>query len=169
MKQNSKIGKQNIGNAGEYYIASRLSAENFIVTITLGRAERYDILCVSPNDNSIKISVKTSCHKTNGFPLKDKDEIGGTDDFYYAFVVLNEFKNEPEFWIIPSKRVNLVLQYGSEVYYNQKTKKDGSQHVDSGLRKLYIERNKTSDDLLPPNWLDELASYKNNIKQLLEK
>jgi len=29
-------------------MAARLSAENFIATITLGRAERYDILAVSP-------------------------------------------------------------------------------------------------------------------------
>ncbi len=34
--------KQNIGNSGEYYIASRLSALDFIATITLGRAEKYE-------------------------------------------------------------------------------------------------------------------------------
>lgn len=167
MRQVNKIDKQNIGNAGEYYIAARLSAENFIVTITLGRAERYDILCVSPNNKSIKLSVKTSYSKTNGFPLSVKDEKEGSDDIYYAFVILNEFKKEPEFWIIPSKRVNSILKYGSDVYYNNKTKKDGSKHIDSGLRKLYIEVNKTSKDLLPPSWIDELASYKYNIKQLI--
>lgn len=53
------IKKQNTGNAGEYYIASRLSAEDFTVTITLGRAEKYDIIAINPNGKTIKISVKS--------------------------------------------------------------------------------------------------------------
>ena len=40
-EQNNKVQKQNVGNAGEYYIAARLSALNFTATITLGRAEKY--------------------------------------------------------------------------------------------------------------------------------
>ena len=39
-----KVAKQNIGNAGEYYIAYLLSASNCIVTVTLGRAEGFDLL-----------------------------------------------------------------------------------------------------------------------------
>ncbi len=35
--------KQNIGNSGEYFIAYKLSCLDFTVTITLGRAEKYDI------------------------------------------------------------------------------------------------------------------------------
>ena len=82
-----KYSKQNIGNAGEYYIASRLSAENFIVTITLGRAERYDILTINPKGKTIKISVKSRFDlNIKRFPLSNKDEKGGSDDFYYAFV-----------------------------------------------------------------------------------
>jgi hypothetical protein len=54
------IQKQNVGNAGEYYIAARLSALNFTVTITLGRAERYDILALHPDGKVYKISVKTT-------------------------------------------------------------------------------------------------------------
>ena len=45
----NQIQKQNIGNAGEYYIAALLSALNFTTTLTLGRAERYDILAVAPD------------------------------------------------------------------------------------------------------------------------
>jgi hypothetical protein len=78
----NKIGKQNIGNAGEYYIAARLSAENFITTITLGRAEKYDILAVNPLGKTIKISVKTRYKEVDRFPLSKKDETGGSDDFY---------------------------------------------------------------------------------------
>ena len=48
-EQGSKVQKQNVGNAGEYYIAARLSVLNFVTTITLGRAEKYDKLALSPN------------------------------------------------------------------------------------------------------------------------
>lgn len=50
-----KLQKQNVGNAGEYLIASRLSALDYTVTITLGRAEKYDILALSPKGKLIKI------------------------------------------------------------------------------------------------------------------
>ena len=81
--------KQNIGNAGEYYIAARLSAEDFVATITLGRAEKYDILAVAPDGKTIKISIKTRREeKEKRFPLGPKDEVGGSDDFYYILVFL---------------------------------------------------------------------------------
>ena len=81
-----KAQKQNVGNAGEYYIAARLSALNFIVTVTLGRAEIYDILALSPKGKVFKFSVKTTQkEKTNGFPLSVKNESGQSNDFYYAF------------------------------------------------------------------------------------
>jgi len=54
-----KPNRNNIGNAGEYYVAHILSSRNYITTITLGRAEKYDILAVAPNKKTIKIQVKT--------------------------------------------------------------------------------------------------------------
>ena len=94
MKEKTQIlQKQNVGNAGEYFIASRLSALDYTVTITLGRAERYDILALSPKGKLIKISVKTTqLENSKRFPLSQKDEEGGSDDFYYAFVKLNNFE-----------------------------------------------------------------------------
>ncbi len=167
MNKKNQVGKQNIGNAGEYYLASRLSAENFIVTITLGRAEKYDILAVTPKGKTIKISVKTRFRfDVQRFPLSKKDEEGGNDDFYYAFVRLNEFKNEPDFWIIPSKRVNRLLKKSTNVYYKKRMRRDGKKHVDVGLRNFWIQINKTSRGLFPDNWEEELNRYRKNIKQL---
>ena len=104
-----KTQKQNIGNAGEYYIASRLSALDFTATITLGRAEKYDILALSPSGRLSKISVKTKhLENTNDFILSAKDEKGSTKDFYYVFVKLNEFKKEPDFWVIPEVVVEIA-------------------------------------------------------------
>ncbi len=167
MLKENKIGKQNIGNAGEYYIASRLSANNFIATITLGRAEKYDILTVTPKGKTIKISVKTRFRSDiQRFPLSKKDEKNGHRDFYYAFVRLNEFKSEPNFWIIPSIRVNEVLSKSSHIYFNKRRRRDGEKHTDVGLRNFWIQINATSRGLFPDKWEEELNKYYKNIKQL---
>ncbi len=92
-----KTQKQNVGNAGEYYIASRLSAVNFITTITLGRAEKYDILALNPSGKLYKLSVKTTqLVDARDFPLSVKDEDCQSGDFYYAFEKLNKFEKEPD-------------------------------------------------------------------------
>ncbi len=59
-----KVAKQNKGNAGEYFIAYFLSANDCIVTITLGRAEGFDLSIVNPKNKTIKISVKTTFYQT---------------------------------------------------------------------------------------------------------
>lgn len=162
----SNVSKQNIGNAGEYYLASRLSAENFTATITLGRAEKYDLLAVNPKGKTIKFSVKTRfLSKTQSFPLSKKDEKKGSPDFYYAFIRLNEFKTEPDFWIIPSKRVNQILKSSNENYHKRK-RKDGKKRSESNLRILWLKLNKTSKGLYPDNWEQELKKYHKNITQI---
>jgi hypothetical protein len=159
------IGKQNIGNAGEYYIASRLSAKNFTTTITLGRAEKYDILAVNPLGKTIKLSVKTRYKKADRFPLSKKDETGNSDDFYYVFILLNEFKIEPQFWIIPSKRVNEIISRNHKDFLHKK-RRDGEKHADTGIRNLWLKLNRTNWDTYPEDWEDELKKYEKNIDQL---
>lgn len=161
--------KQNIGNSGEYYLAARLSAENFTVTITLGRAEKYDILAINPKGRPIKISVKSRYLKDiQRFPLSKKDETGATYDFYYAFVRLNEFKTEPDFWIIPSKRVNEILYKSSYIYFKERRRKDGKEHNDVGLRNFWLKLTKTGRGLYPEDWEEELKKYYKNIDILLD-
>ena len=161
-----RMSKNNIGNSGEYYIASRLSAENFIVTITLGRAERYDILAVNPSGKTLKLSVKTGFKEDiKSFPLGEKDENGAARDFYYAFVRLNEFKREPDFWIIPSNIVTKIL-YESHRHYLNNTGKHGQKRKDSTLRTLWLVKRKAVDDVYPQNWESKLKGYYKNIKQL---
>jgi len=164
--KNSGMQKQNIGNAGEYYIASRLSAENFIATITLGRAERYDILAINPSGKTIKISVKTRyLLGAIDFPLSEKDEHDGADDFFYAFVRLNEFKTEPEFWVIPSKRVNAILEESEKLYRSIPGKK-GQVRKGTSLRILPLIASNFYKCLYPKDWEKELKNYYKNIEQL---
>jgi hypothetical protein len=95
--------KQNVGNAGEYYIASRLSAFNFIATITLGRAEKYDILALSPSEIVCPL-IKKAHEKWKNTPGKNNKkhglsairwlpfEVKGADEIYYPKEWGNEIK-----------------------------------------------------------------------------
>ena len=159
--------KQNIGNAGEYYFAARLSAENFIATITLGRAEKYDILALGPKGRSIRLSIKAQLLGTSkSFPLSEKNEEGSSDDFYYVFIRLNEFKKEPDFWVIPSNVVCHVLKT-SHTKWLKGHGKNGHVRNNSSLRKLPLVVPGSLAELYPENWEDELRGYYKNIKQLV--
>ena len=161
-----EIQKQNIGNAGEYYIASRLSAENFIATITLGRAENYDILALSPKNRSIKISVKTRLKKeASAFTLSNKAEKHHDKDFYYILVRLYEFKKEPEFWVIPSKRVCEVITESHRKWLSTPGKK-GQKRNDTSMRKIPIVLRESERQLYPKDWEEELEGYYKNLRQL---
>lgn len=165
--ENIKIQKQNVGNAGEYYIASRLSALDYTVTITLGRAERYDILALSPKGNLIKISVKTTqLEKAKNFPLSVKDENGESKDFYYAFVKLNNFKGEPDFWIIPSEVLCPLIKNSHKKWLNTPNLK-GGKHGHSDVRLLPFEMTKGEKQYYPENWEDEIKKYYKNLDQLI--
>ena len=158
----NKIQKQNIGNAGEYYIASRLSAENFIATITLGRAERYDILAVNQNGKTIKLSVKARLlEDIDRFLLSKKDENNWADDFYYAFIRLNEFKSMPDFWIVPSKLVSKIISSA-----HRKWLKGDKKHKDTNMRNFWLKLNTTSRRYYPKDWEKQLKKYYKNIRQL---
>lgn len=164
---NTKIQKQNVGNAGEYYIASRLSALNFVATITLGRAEKYDILALSPKGKLIKISVKTTqLENAKDFPLSSKDEHGEADDFYYAFVKLNGFRKDPDFWIIPSTVVCPLLKKSDEIWMNTLGRNE-AQHQATGMRILPIEMRLSQEHLYPKDWGSSVKQYYKNLEQLI--
>ena len=161
------IKKQNVGNAGEYYIASRLSALDFTVTITLGRAEKYDLLSLSPRERLIKISVKTTqLENAIDFPLSVKDEMSASDDFYYAFVKLNKFKKEPDFWIIPSKVVCPIIKNSDERWLKIMGK-NNKPHKGSAMRILPIKVRNSQKMLYPERWNEEVNKYYKNLEQLL--
>lgn len=163
---NDKIQKQNIGNAGEYYMASILSANDFIATLTLGRAEKYDILAVSSKNKVHKFSVKTrNKFDIKNFVLSEKDEKGGAKDFYYVFVRLNEFKKEPEFWVVPSKRVNYILRKSHKIWKKTRGKK-GQKHGKSNVRNFFIEFTESIKKYYPSVTESEIKNYYKNVSQI---
>lgn len=158
--------KQNIGNAGEYYLAALLSKEDFTATITLGRAEHFDILALSPKGRAIKISVKTRIsQEASAFVLSEKAEKYHDKDFYYAFIRLHEFKKEPEYWIIPSRVVSEVVKEAHKKWLSSSGKKN-QQHNDTSMRKFPIVLRGQAILLYPKKWEDNLKQYYKNLKQL---
>lgn len=166
MNSETKISKQNVGNAGEYYLASRLSAEDFIATITLGRTERYDILAISPKGRTIKLSVKTRIQSSAyDFPLSARDELLVAEDFYYGFVRLNGFSKEPDFWIMPSRIVAQLIKDGQKKWMGKLGKKN-KPHKETSLRILAVAVPEKQKYLYPENWEQEVKKYYKNIEQL---
>ena len=161
-----KIQKQNVSNAGEYYVAARLSALDFTVTVTLGRAEKYDILaCKNSNGKVYKFSVKTTqLENAKKFMLSVKDEDGESDDFYYVFVRLSkDFSKEPDFWIIPSKIVCRLIKEASKKWMDG-SGRNGKKHSDTlKLRSLPIELTRGDVGYYEEGWAEKV---KNTIKIL---
>lgn len=162
MRNIDKPDTQNIGNAGEYFVASVLSAHGFTTTITLGRAEAYDIIAISPKGKTIKVQVKTSW-SLNGWQLSEKDEISD-DDQIYIFVNLNEFKKCPEYWVFESQIVKKYLIESHNSWLNE-LGRNRQNHNPTKMRKFIIK-----NDRYTPNWFDENYIKKgyNNLNQILK-
>lgn len=166
MKEN-KPDLQNIGNAGEYFMASVLSAYGFTTTLTLGRAEVYDIIAISPKGKTIKIQVKTSWAKTKSWRCGEKNENVFAKDFFYAFVSLNEMKETIEYWIVPSKLVSLFIKKSHKRWLRTLGKK-GQAHNDNPGRIFSMVIDKYTPNNLKSK-IKELIKCKNNINIIFKR
>jgi hypothetical protein len=157
-----KPDNNNVGNAGEYYLASILSSNGYITTITLGRAEAYDIIAIRPDGKTIKIQVKTAWYDNKVFRLSPKDTADRDLDYFYAFVTLKENKEPWEYYVVPA---NIVSKSVGEAHNNwlHSLGKRGQKHNDSAVR---LFRSKPSKDC--PKWFTQklIDSFKNNINAL---
>ena len=164
MNKKEKPDNNNIGNAGEYFIASVLSSRGYITTITLGRAEAYDIIAIRPDGKTIKIQVKTAWYDNKVFRLSPKDETDKKTEFYYAFVTLKENKEPRDYYIVPSDIVSKSVREAHENWLKTPGK-TGQKHNDNSIR---LFRSKPSKYC--PKWFKQelIDSYKNNIHALEE-
>jgi len=162
IKEINKPDLQNIGNSGEYFMASILSGAGFTTTITLGRAERYDILAINPKGKTIKLQIKTAWYKTDSWRLGSKDEQLFADDFFYVLVRLNEMKESAEYWIIPSRIIVKFITESHKIWLATLGKK-GQKHNDNPGRVFSLKPSKFS----PKWWTDkEAEKYYKNVRLL---
>jgi len=161
--KDGKPDNNNIGNAGEYFIASILSSKGYVTTITLGRAEAYDIIAIRPDGKTVKIQVKTAWYDNHVFRLSEKDGNEERDlEYFYAFVTLKENKKLWEYYIVPTKIVAKLVKETHENWLKCVGKK-GQKHNDTTMRLFQSKPNKHN-----PKWFTQelVDSFKNNISAL---
>lgn len=151
-------GKQNVGNSGEFFMAHILSSRGFITTITLGRAEKYDILAISPEGKNVKLQVKTLRGKGMQWRMSPKNEDIIEEDLFYAFVRLNDLEKPPEYWIFPSKVVADYVK-GTHQKWKVTPRMDGKPHKETLARTFSIK----TDKWWTANWTEECKKNYMNI------
>ena len=162
--KNNKVNFQNVGNAGEYYIAAILSANGFTTNLTLGRAEKYDLFAVNNKNNKfVKIQVKTLSGEGCQWRMSPKDGKIKDGNLFYVFVRLNNLKKEPEYWVFSSK---IVADYITK-NHKKWLKKPGlrkRKHKDGPWRSFRIK----SDKYTPKDWTEKCKPHYKDIHSLLK-
>ena len=139
-----------VGNAGEYFVMAELLRRGVIVGLTPRNAPRFDILATC-GERAVRIRVKTrnalgsnswqyrvsvpSELKNREIPLEQCKEIGkqlspfkqiDADDFT-VLVALGELAERPDFFVVPTCRIEQWLQEGFAEWIETPGKK-GKQH-----------------------------------------
>lgn len=157
-----KPDNNNIGNAGEYHIASILSSKGYITTITLGRAETYDIIAIRHDGETIKIQVKTAWYDNHSFRLSPKDTKKRNLDYFYAFVTLKENEKPRDYYIVPARVVSKSVGEAHNKWLKMGNK-------DNTVRIFKTKLPKRGKNMkIYPRWFTQelIDSFKNNIKAL---
>jgi len=153
----------NIGIAGEYYIASLLSYYGCVTTITLGRAKLFDILAVTPNNKSVKIQVKTTLKKDKKrmlFTSSAEDPKNIQNNLFYVFV--KYIPENMEYWVINSIELAEYSKY-IDAKWHSGLKKDGTLRKHGTIRNFHLKMRYTC----PEDWPERLNSYYKNIGKIL--
>jgi len=157
-----KISKNNIGVAGEFYMAHVLAKHNFKVNVSLGRTEGFDLFIQNPQGKNLVVSVKTTYSNKSKFLIMNKKvETLIDESLFYAFVRLNMPDGIPEFWIVPASVVASVVKREHEIHM-KKTYKDGTPHKESTMRNFYLQ----GQSNYPDDWVEQLKGFKSNVKSL---
>ena len=156
------ISKNDVGIAGEFYIAYILAKHGFKVNVSLGRTEGFDLFVKNPNGTNMTISVKTTYSNKSKFILINEKAEELIDDYlYYAFVRLNMPDGIPEFWIVPSKVIVEIIKKAYKIWLKTPAR-NGSAHNETSMRSFYLEAHYT----FPKDWETQLEGFKSNIESL---
>src|ERR1044072_4275817 len=88
---------QKSGMAGELFVAAELFKRELQGSITLGNAKSIDLFAVNDKGSSFRIQVKTL--RSRNYFLIDLERVDAA--CWYVFVVLNNPKTPPDYYIVP--------------------------------------------------------------------
>jgi len=139
---NNKNNKILIGIAGEYLVAAELSKLGYIASITLRNTKGVDIVCFdSEVKRVIGIQVKTNQGLQKEWILNKKVEEFYSDNLFYVFVNLNNNERNPDFFIVPIKKVAEYCRIDHKKWLNTKVMRN-QKHHDNPIRKFKDEKSK---------------------------
>ncbi len=134
--QNTKLSSVLSGVAGEYFVAAELTARGYIASITLRNTKGVDILCSNSDaSKSVAIQVKTNRGSSRSWVLNQKGEDYFADNLFYVFVNLNDGKQAPDYFVVPSNIVATHIKESHQTWLNTPGLA-GRQHVDNTMRKF---------------------------------
>lgn len=108
MANSNRIDSQLTGMAGEFLTVGKLFKKGYQASVTFGNAKSIDVLVYNPEINkTFNVQVKT-LRKRNCFPIK-RENI--EEDHIYVFVILNDFKDDEEFYIITGKEIRADINH----------------------------------------------------------
>lgn len=124
------------GVAGEYFVAAELSRRGYLASITLRNTKGVDILCSNADaTKTVAIQVKNNRRSNREWVVNQKAESFFADNHFYIFVNLHDDKQQPDYFIVPSKT---VATHVKETYaaWLAASGKGGRAHVDTTMRKF---------------------------------
>ena len=160
----SKISKNLVGTAGEYYVCAELCRQNILALITPKNNPLFDIVAADPlGKRTVSIQVKTmSLENKQGWRL-NKD-ICIKRDNPNLFVVLVDLKSDGtnDYYIYEH---DALSERVSDLYaaYMQVSKRDGSLRKDVDFR-WFDKKYFTEDDHRRKNKWDILGFHETGVR-----
>lgn len=137
----SKTENVSIGNCGEYFVAAELERNGFTVAMPMANTKNFDILAINKTTNKqIALQVKTNHTNQKTWTLSQKNEELVDENIYYVFVCLN-YKQPPEYYVLPSRIVAKSVKKSHEDWLGGITK-SGKKRNNTTIRKFSFEKSK---------------------------
>ena len=102
---------------GEHYVLSRVLSLGFVADLAPENTKNIDIIGISEDGNkSLQVQVKTRTKgrsSDEGWHMQEKHESIVGENLFYIFVSISPLwkdKDQPETYVIPSKKVSAVLK-----------------------------------------------------------
>jgi len=142
----SRLDKNQVGLAGEFYVLAQLSARGFIGTLTLGNTKGVDILVTKQSSEKLyKVEVKTTLNQPKieklfsknanyNWTMSRKHEEIIESNLIYCFVYIQCLEQLPIFFLVPSQKVAKYVKWQHEYWLSTRMR----AVKDTNMRKFRI-------------------------------